>query len=58
MIFSRLIAGRIPGAQLTLVETATGWRYSLWVTNLPAHLKFRSTTQTGSYARPATNQRE
>ena len=24
-----------PGAQLTLFETAGGWRYSLWVTNLP-----------------------
>jgi Transposase DDE domain group 1 len=25
-----------PGAQLTLFETEDGWRYSLWVTNLPA----------------------
>jgi hypothetical protein len=25
-----------PGAQLSLFETANGWRYSLWVTNLPA----------------------
>jgi len=25
-----------PGAQLSLFETADGWRYSLWVTNLPA----------------------
>lgn len=25
-----------PGAQLTLFETAGGWRYSVWVTNLPA----------------------
>jgi hypothetical protein len=25
-----------PGAQLTLFETRDGWRYSLWVTNLPA----------------------
>jgi len=24
-----------PGAQLSLFETADGWRYSLWVTNLP-----------------------
>src|SRR5205823_14794943 len=24
-----------PGAQLTLFEAETGWRYSLWVTNLP-----------------------
>jgi hypothetical protein len=24
-----------PGAQLTLFETEDGWRYSLWVTNLP-----------------------
>jgi hypothetical protein len=24
-----------PGAQLTLFETASGWRYSLWATNLP-----------------------
>jgi len=24
-----------PGAQLTLFETDDGWRYSLWVTNLP-----------------------
>ena len=28
-----------PGAQLTLFETADGWRYSLWVTNLPAMTK-------------------
>jgi len=26
-----------PGAQLTLFEAEDGWRYSLWVTNLPAH---------------------
>jgi hypothetical protein len=25
-----------PGAQLSLFETSGGWRYSLWVTNLPA----------------------
>ena len=25
-----------PGAQLSLFEAADGWRYSLWVTNLPA----------------------
>jgi Transposase DDE domain group 1 len=25
-----------PGAQLTLFETGDGWRYTLWVTNLPA----------------------
>ena len=25
-----------PGAQLTLFETADGWRYSLWVTNRPS----------------------
>jgi hypothetical protein len=25
-----------PGAQLSLLEAADGWRYSLWVTNLPA----------------------
>ena len=24
-----------PGAQLTLFETEDGWRYSLWITNLP-----------------------
>ena len=24
-----------PGAQLTLFETADGWRYTLWATNLP-----------------------
>ena len=24
-----------PGAQLSLLETADGWRYSLWATNLP-----------------------
>jgi hypothetical protein len=24
-----------PGAQLTLLEAADGWRYSLWLTNLP-----------------------
>jgi hypothetical protein len=24
-----------PGAQLTLFETEGGWRYSLWVTNIP-----------------------
>src|SRR5215475_14411681 len=28
-----------PGAQLTLFEAKDGWRYSLWVTNLPAHLR-------------------
>jgi Transposase DDE domain group 1 len=27
-----------PGAQLTLFEAETGWRYSLWVTNRPASL--------------------
>jgi Transposase DDE domain group 1 len=26
-----------PGAQLTLFEAEDGWRYSLWVTNLPEH---------------------
>jgi hypothetical protein len=26
-----------PGAQLSLFETADGWRYSLWATNLPEH---------------------
>ncbi len=28
-----------PGAQLTLFETRDGWRYTLWVTNLPAELR-------------------
>jgi hypothetical protein len=28
-----------PGAQLTLFEAEDGWRYSLWVTNLPAATK-------------------
>lgn len=28
-----------PGAQLTLFEAGDGWRYSLWVTNLPAATK-------------------
>ena len=28
-----------PGAQLTLFEAEDGWRYSLWVTNLPATTK-------------------
>jgi hypothetical protein len=28
-----------PGAQLSLLEAADGWRYSLWVTNLPAATK-------------------
>lgn len=28
-----------PGAQLTLFEAQDGWRYSLWVTNLPASLR-------------------
>jgi hypothetical protein len=28
-----------PGAQLTLFETADGWRYCLWVTNRPAATK-------------------
>jgi DDE family transposase len=28
-----------PGAQLTLFEAEDGWRYSLWATNLPAHLR-------------------
>jgi hypothetical protein len=35
----RVFAGRErphPGAQLSLFETAGGWRSSLWVTNLPA----------------------
>jgi Transposase DDE domain group 1 len=27
------------GAQLTLFEAEDGWRYSLWVTNLPAELR-------------------
>ena len=29
-------SGPHPGAQLTLFETGDGWRYTLWVTNLPA----------------------
>jgi hypothetical protein len=28
-----------PGAQLTLFEAADGWRYCLWVTNLPSGLR-------------------
>src|SRR5262245_60205173 len=28
-----------PGAQLTLFEAEDGWRYSLWLTNLPARLR-------------------
>ena len=28
-----------PGAQLTLFETEDSWRYSLWVTNLPASVR-------------------
>jgi hypothetical protein len=28
-----------PGAQLSLFETEGGWRYSLWVTNLPVTLR-------------------
>ena len=28
-----------PGAQLTLFEAEDGWRYSLWVTNLPEHTR-------------------
>jgi Transposase DDE domain group 1 len=28
-----------PGAQLSLFETADGWRYSLWVTNQPTSLR-------------------
>ena len=28
-----------PGAQLTLFEADDGWRYTLWVTNLPAALR-------------------
>ena len=28
-----------PGAQLTLFETHDGWRYCLWVTNLPTSLR-------------------
>jgi len=28
-----------PGAQLSLFEAADGWRYSLWVTNLPAETR-------------------
>ena len=28
-----------PGAQLSLFETQDGWRYSLWVSNVPARLR-------------------
>jgi hypothetical protein len=28
-----------PGAQLSLFEQADGWRYTLWVTNLPTHTR-------------------
>ncbi len=28
-----------PGAQLTLFETGDGWRYTLWVSNVPAQLR-------------------
>jgi hypothetical protein len=28
-----------PGAQLSLFETADGWRYSLWAANLPAETR-------------------
>jgi hypothetical protein len=28
-----------PGAQLTLFEAEDGWRYTLWVTNLPAAVR-------------------
>ncbi len=28
-----------PGAQLSLFETAGGWRYTLWVSNVPAQLR-------------------
>ena len=28
-----------PGAQLSLFETAGGWRYILWVSNVPAQLR-------------------
>ena len=28
-----------PGAQLSLFETQDGWRYSLWVSNVPAQLR-------------------
>ena len=28
-----------PGAQLSLFETGDGWRYSLWVSNVPAGLR-------------------
>jgi len=28
-----------PGAQLTLFEAEDGWRYTLWVTNLPRHVR-------------------
>ena len=37
-IFARRERPR-PGAQLTLFEAEDGWRYSLWVTNLPAALR-------------------
>jgi hypothetical protein len=34
-----------PGAKLTLMEAADGWRYTLWVTNLPANTRgWRGTT--------------
>ena len=28
-----------PGAQLTLFEAEDGWRYTLWVTNLPGQIR-------------------
>jgi hypothetical protein len=38
-----------PGAQLSLFETQDGWRYSLWVSNVPARL--RLITPDGDLAR-------
>jgi hypothetical protein len=35
-MFVQMMERPHPGAQLSLSETADGWRYSLWATNLPA----------------------
>ena len=41
-----------PGAQLSLFEAADGWRYSLWVTNLPA-----ATREAGAASAPTSTPR-
>ena len=43
-----------PGAQLSLFEAACGWRYSLWVTNLPPPRKAGAASAPTSTPRTAS----